>query len=114
MKYTENEVRVKLSSDPKWIERAIVRLYERQTADEQRAEHTRNLNNRGFQPCDAFMFTRFAKWILSGKYLTPNQLAYCGMNHPKATRRVRMWRGRPVLSKYARQVLEMIEEKSAA
>jgi hypothetical protein len=76
MSYTIEYVRTMLSTNQKWVERAIIKLYERQTSDEQRFEHTRNLNHRGFQPCDAFMMTRFAKWILSGKSLTPNQLAY--------------------------------------
>jgi hypothetical protein len=94
-----------------------LRLYERQTAYEQSSDTTLNHNLRGFQPCDAFMFTRFAKWLLAGKSLSPKQLAYVGVETPEVKAlglRVRMWRGAPAICKYAKQMLKVIEEDRAA
>lgn len=114
-KWTEEALRTKLSTDERFVRRALVRLYERQTMDEQRSETTRNYNLRGFQPCDAFMFTRFAKWVMSNptRELTPKQLAYCGVRTPGFTGRVRMWRGAPAMAKYAKQLLTVMEEDAA-
>lgn len=114
--YTEAEIRKNLETNPKWVERALIRLFERQTEYEQRADHTRNLNMRGFQPCDAFMFSRFAKYLLQNpsRTLSPKQLAYCGVRDNRMpTLRLRMWRGAPAICKYAKQLLDVIEEDRA-
>lgn len=111
-RYTEAEIRAKLASDSKWVERALLRLYERQTTTEQNAEQTINHNLMGFQPCDARMFTSFAKWIKMGRKLSPKQLAYTGCIEPgyNSTLRRRMWRNEPAIAKYARQLLIVMEE----
>jgi hypothetical protein len=114
--YTEAEIRENLSTNPKWVERALIRLYERQTADEQRSEHTVNLNFKGFQPVDAKLFSSFAKQILKGYSLSPKQLACCGVKTPAlpAGYRLRFWRGAPAIAKYAKQLLKVIEEDAKA
>lgn len=114
--YTESDVRANLAKEPKWAERAILRLYERQTATEQNVDQTINRNYQGFQPCDAYMFTQFAKWLLKGRSLSPKQLAYCGVWTAQGAAlnlRVRTWRGKPVLCKYAGQLLTIMEEDAA-
>jgi len=99
MNYTKQIVRHKLATDIRWVERALVRLFERQTEYEKSANQTTNKNFVGFQTCDARMYSSFAKYILRGNHLTEKQFKYC----------LRNWRGRPSICKYAGQVLEMIE-----
>lgn len=100
MTYTEDYIRTKLATDKKWTERALIRLYERQTDSEKATSQTRNHNLRGFAPCDAYMFSQFAKWILRGKTLTDKQFRYC----------LRPWRGAPSICKYAKQILVVMAE----
>ena len=113
--YTEAEIRRNLETNTAWVKRALVRLYERQTEYEQRSEHTVNLNMRGFQPCDARMFTSFAKQVLKGYNLSPKQLAYCGIRDARMPNlRLRYWKGAPAICKYAKQLLTVIEEDRKA
>jgi hypothetical protein len=86
-----------LDSNPKWVERAIVVLYERQTADEQRSSSTKVSNNMGFTACDARVGTYMAKWILSGKHLDGKWLD----------------KARRMAKKYTRQLLEVVAKKEA-
>jgi hypothetical protein len=94
MSYTIEQVRQKLSTDQRWVERAIVKLFERQTSDEQRTDQTRVTNHRGFTHGDARRLSKAAKWIQSGRPLSGFHLQHAFKSVPK----------------YARQVLEMIEE----
>lgn len=105
--YTVDSIRMMLATNDKAVERALVRLYEKQTAFEQSSEATINKNYQGFQPCDARMFSSFAKWILKGRSLTQKQLAY-------ARRPWRSSRGntKPAICKYARQIFNMMEAKA--
>jgi hypothetical protein len=91
------ELQQGLDSNPKWVERAIVVLYERQTADEQRSSTTKVSNGMGFAACDARVGTYMAKWILSGKHLDGTWLD----------------RARRMAKKYIRQLLEAAAKKEA-
>ncbi len=51
------------------VEKGIVAIFNRQTADEQRIEDTRYTNNIGFSGAHAKTGTYYAKWILSGRHL---------------------------------------------
>lgn len=59
-----------LTTNDRAVERAIVCIFNRQTADEQVAEDTRHRNGRGFSAGDAKKGTYMAKWILGGKHLS--------------------------------------------
>ena len=61
--------KIKLTSDQRWLERAVVAIFERQTNDEQVIEGTKYQNNRGYRPSDAKQMSYYAKWIMSGKHL---------------------------------------------
>lgn len=104
--YTEEFFRMKLATDERWVRRALIRLYQRQTASEQSSEHTRNLNQQGFQPCDARWFSRLAKYALRfpDRPLSEKQLAIAR----------RPWRGAPAIAKYARQLVEIAAADLAA
>jgi hypothetical protein len=84
--WTKDEIRENILKSSKWVERAIVAVYQRQTALEKQAECTSQDNNVGFSACDAHSGSYMAKWILggrslSGKWLEKGRkmaLKYCG------------------------------------
>jgi hypothetical protein len=62
--YTRTQIDSILLRSDAAVERAIIVLFERQTADEQRQADTNVHNNRGFASCDARAGTRFARFLL--------------------------------------------------
>ena len=93
-----------LRTNDKAVARALVVLYERQTADEKATENTRHHNNQGFRPCHARMGTSMAKFYLARGYLTPKQIAYWRKEGKEGMR----------LSIYWRQLLDAAHKKAAA
>ena len=63
-----------LLTNDKAVCRALVVIFERQTADEQVIGATRFNNNVGFTGVDAEICTSFAKQVLSRGFLTPKQM----------------------------------------
>jgi hypothetical protein len=86
------------------VARALVVLNERQTRDEQHAEHTRYLNGQGFTPADARMGTSMATFFKKRGFLSPKQLAYWRKPNVRGVARI---------AKYAGQLLEIANEKAA-
>lgn len=105
-RYTESFIRHKLATDERWVRRALIRLYQRQTQDEQVSKQTRNHNLRGFQPADALWFSRLAEFAIKfpNKPLSEKQLKMAW----------RPWRDQPAICKYAGQILRIIQEDAAA
>jgi len=101
--WTKEQILYCLETDDRWVERALVMLFKRQTEIEQRVGETFDDNDRGLQWADVWKFSEFAKRILAGGHLTASELRYCR----------RPWcRGRvPVITigKYRGQILDMIE-----
>lgn len=65
----------KVQTDTQWLRRAVVAIYERQTADEQSTESTNHHNGRGFTGADASFLSSIAKVIIEKRYsLTERQL----------------------------------------
>jgi len=95
MKITAMQLQQGLDTNPKWVERAIVVLYERQTADEKATASTHIHNKRGFASCDARSGTYMARWVLKGNRLNGEWLI----------------RARKMAKKYIRQLLEAAGEK---
>lgn len=60
----------KLSTDPRWVEAAILALYTRQTTDEQAGGVTRHDNSQGFTAADARRMSFVAEFLKGGKHLT--------------------------------------------
>ena len=60
-------IAAKLLDDPAWVEKAILVLYERQTADEQAGGETRHDNNQGFTSADARRMSFVAEWLRKSK-----------------------------------------------
>ena len=86
MSWTKLQIKEKIKYSQGWLERAILAIYKRQTADEQRAEDTRYKNHIGFNAADAHYLTYCAKWLLKGKHLSEHHIEkarsrvikYCG------------------------------------
>jgi hypothetical protein len=106
--YTEAEIVNMLRTNNYAVERALIALYNRQTATEQNAERTEVHNSMGFTAFDATIFTSFAKQVLSsvrpqGQRLSPRQLEICRKESAK---------GKMKIAKYARQLAEVANAKT--
>jgi hypothetical protein len=62
--------RMRLCASDRWVERAIIALYEQQTKDEQFQSETRHRNGVGFAANEASRGSYYARWILSGRKLS--------------------------------------------
>ena len=69
--YDENKIWYLLMHSDKAVDRAMVAIYNRQTAFEKSAHTTIGV---GFSGADVRLGTYYAKWVLSGKQLTGGHL----------------------------------------
>ena len=81
--YTKEEIKNFLSTNPQWMERALIVLFNRQTQDEQIDGETKHHNERGFNGCDSRYLSYCSKWILKGNHLNQKHLEKCGKKLPK-------------------------------
>lgn len=80
-KWTKELLIEKLNTSDVMVERSLLVVYANQKADEQNNEATSHDNGKGFNGSDAFIMTKFAKWIIEGskkgypegKRLSPKQ-----------------------------------------
>lgn len=91
MIWTKEQILEKLETRDRWVEKAIVAIYNRQTESEKRCEDTNEHNKVGFSSFHAKRGTYYAKWILSGKRLS-------GVHVEKA---------RKLIKHYVRQLVEL-------
>jgi len=73
--HTKESVREKIDRDDRAVCVAMVWLYQRQTADEKQTSTTKHTNGMGFTGFDAPHGSYYAKYVLSGKWLTGKHLA---------------------------------------
>ena len=76
MPWTEEQIVHLLNTNDRAVERAIVALYERQTADEKSVDNTRHDNKVGFRKNHASRLSKYARLIKRGCRLYPMQLSY--------------------------------------
>lgn len=101
---TREWLRDKIAEQPeKVIARALIAIYARQTADEQRAGVTKFNNGVGFSGADAELGTKCAKAALAGKLLPWMVKVWSDVTRT----------GFPKICKYARQLNEIAETKQA-
>lgn len=100
---TKTEIVNLLLTNDRAVARALVVLYNRQTADEQVSEDTRHLNGIGFTGADGGVGTSMAKFFLARGYLTPKQLAYWRKPNKRGVARI---------CKYAGQLLDEAQRKA--
>ena len=60
--------------DDQWAKRALIAIYNNQTAEEQSAGETKEDNGIGFTGVDAGILTSFAEFYLANKFLSPKQM----------------------------------------
>lgn len=72
--WTAEEIINLIEKNNTFVERCIVKIYERQTADEQETFNTNHNNGIGFSGADAGKMTYYAKYILTGRHLTGEHL----------------------------------------
>ena len=99
MELTKDTIQHLIATDKRAVARALVVLYQRQTADEQNQETTKYSNGIGFKSCHARVGTSFATQFLRTGWLSDKQIAYA--------------RERMKISQYWRQLLEAAKEKAA-
>ena len=99
-------IKNKLETDPAWASRAILKLYECQTMDEQVTGQTVNVNGVGFNGLDSVILSSFAEQLLKGRTLTAKQLAIAHKKLPKY--------GKQVMSFIPEDKLEQIKSKIGA
>jgi hypothetical protein len=82
-------VKSKLSSDPVWALKALVRIYqENQTNDEQVTQQTTHDNGIGFSGCDAQFLSSLAQNYLRYGRLSDKQMSFVFKKMPKYAKQV--------------------------
>lgn len=71
-----NYLRKMLTSNEVWATKALVRIYDNQTADEQRTESVNHENGIGFTGGDSSLLSRFAEWYKSHGWLSQKQMVW--------------------------------------
>ena len=69
-------LRKQLTTDEKWAQAALLRIYNNQTSSEQDGEYVYAQNGIGFTVGDARLLTRFAEWYKSHGWLSPKQMKW--------------------------------------
>lgn len=82
------QLKIKLGTDARWATRALVRIAQEQTDEELTKEQTRDHNNVGFRPCDAYILTRMAEAKRRFNKLTPKQEAFVMRKMPVYARQL--------------------------
>jgi hypothetical protein len=72
--WTKDEIKDKILTDDKWLERAVVAIYNKQTNDEKECEATIKDNGVGFSGAHARMGSYMARWVLKGNRLSDKWL----------------------------------------
>lgn len=81
-------VRHQLKTNEVWAKRALIKIYEFQTADEQRSGYTKHYNNVGFSGADSEFLSSLAVQLLQKGWLSPKQMMYLHKRIHKYTRQV--------------------------
>ena len=69
-------LRKMLTTNERWAQAALIRIYDNQTFTEQNGEYTNALNGIGFTVGDATLLTRFAVWYKEHGWLSPKQMKW--------------------------------------
>jgi len=72
----------------RWLYRAIIALYQRQTTEEQARRTTNVWNGRGYNFADAYILSSFAERLLNGCQLSAQQREVARDKLPKYSRQL--------------------------
>lgn len=73
--WTKEEIQELLATSDKMVKRSLVKIFEKQTEDEQQSDDTRHNNGVGFNGLDARILSSFAKQVIERDSLSPKQMA---------------------------------------
>ena len=102
----KNEIKNKLATNAAWSLKALVKIYEFQTADEKAAGVTNKFNGVGFSGIDAGILSSFAVQVNSGRNLSAKQMSIVFKKMP------RYWK--QIMSFIPAEKLEEMEKKAVA
>jgi len=74
--WTVEDMKILLRHSDVALEKSILQIFARQTADEQSSETTRHHNKVGFNGVDATFLSSLAKQLQNGKHLSDRQKHY--------------------------------------
>ena len=75
--YTKEYIQSKISTDIRWVERSLIKLFERQTEEEKNIRYTTEENSRGFNKPDSNYLSYCSRWVMSGNTLNGKHLEKC-------------------------------------
>ncbi len=81
-------IREMVGNDARWAVRALLRIYEDQTAEEQAVGHTRVHNGVGFSGVDGEILSSFAEQVQRGRTLSAKQMAIVFKKMPRYARQL--------------------------
>ena len=76
-------VKGKLSTDPKWAQGALLKIFEFQTMEEQKSKDSIYRNGVGFTGADGRILTSFATFLQRNRYLSEKQMTILMKKMPK-------------------------------
>jgi hypothetical protein len=85
----------KLATNQNWAIRGMIRIHEKQTADEKLAQATSEDNGVGFTGLDAPILSSFCDQMAQRGFLTQKQLAIVFKKMPKYARQLWVMAGKP-------------------
>jgi hypothetical protein len=81
-------IKNQLSTNSNWSTKALIRIYGRQTSEEQNTQRTKENNGVGFSGVDAEILSSFAIQILNGRTLSAKQMAIVFKKMPRYWRQI--------------------------
>ena len=87
-KAKQEYIRKMVSTNANWAIRALLRIYQNQTEDEQYSHTTCHQNGIGFSGCDAEILTSFAQQVNRGRALSEKQMNLLFKKMPRYSRQL--------------------------
>jgi len=85
---TKDFIKNQLATNPTWAVKALVKIYERQTIDEQNSQMTKENNGIGFNGLDANILSSFAEQVNKGRNLSVKQMTIVYKKMPRYWKQV--------------------------
>jgi len=85
---TKDFIKNQLATNPTWAVKALVKIYERQTVDEQNSQMTKENNGIGFNGLDANILSSFAEQVNKGRNLSVKQMTIVHKKMPRYWKQV--------------------------
>lgn len=94
--YDEQRIEHLIETNQVFLERALIKIYDRQTQDEKATKDAKHYNRVGFSAAHAKRMSYYARWVLSRRSLSGIHLQRC----------------KDTLKQYRKQIMEEIAAAS--